>query len=89
MLNLVSVVFLQGGMPELREFQLQSCVELKEPPKGVHYLTKLQQLSLVLMPEEFIEKIRRMDRSSSAFKHIADVKHHSRGADGRWTVQLL
>ncbi|KAK1310006.1 hypothetical protein QJS10_CPA08g01753 [Acorus calamus] len=81
--------FLARGMPELRELQFRSCVELMEPLKGVHYLTKLQQLSLVLMPEEFIEKMRRMDRSSSAFKHIADVKYHSRGADGRWTVQLL
>ncbi|KAK1310008.1 hypothetical protein QJS10_CPA08g01755 [Acorus calamus] len=34
------------------------------------------------MPEEFVEKMRRMDRSSSAFKHIADVKHHSTAADG-------
>ncbi|KAK1268534.1 Disease resistance protein RPM1 [Acorus gramineus] len=86
MLRLVSVVILPGVMPGLRELYVRSCTELMEPLKGVHCLTKLQRMCLVLMPSEFIEKIR---GARAAFKHVADVKHHYKGADGRWAVQLL
>ncbi|OAY62989.1 Disease resistance protein RPM1 [Ananas comosus] len=48
----------RGAMPSLNRFHLECCLELKELPHGIEYLTTLQYLDIEYPAEELVELLR-------------------------------
>ncbi|XP_020081230.1 disease resistance protein RPM1-like [Ananas comosus] len=53
--NLKQVEIERGAMASLNKLQLKSCLELKELPHGIEYLTTLQDLYIAYPAEELVE----------------------------------
>ncbi|KAK9922851.1 hypothetical protein M0R45_031292 [Rubus argutus] len=65
----------KGVMPNLKYFQLGNWNELKTLPLGLEYLTTLQQLHLVNLPIEIIDRIRKGAVDRPKVQHIPEIIH--------------
>lgn len=61
----------EGAMPCIQELWIMSCSELKAIPLGFEFLTTLQKLRLVDMPENFVKRI----SSEPAGEDFGRVQH--------------
>ncbi|ONK71529.1 uncharacterized protein A4U43_C04F9580 [Asparagus officinalis] len=92
--NLDSVIIEEGAMPGLRELCLLRCSGMRLLPTGIEHLKALQEMYLLEMPEEFIEKFHRGSSDNEdedvlqKVKHIHTIKHVFQ-RDSRWVSEIL
>nr|XP_027100120.1 probable disease resistance protein At1g58602 [Coffea arabica] len=78
--NLKQWVVEVGAMPNLSSLCIEGCRELEMIPDGLRCLTTLKEVTLVQMPEEFNNRIRRMNGQQGEdydkISHVPSVKIH-------------
>ncbi|RWR73948.1 disease resistance protein RPM1-like protein [Cinnamomum micranthum f. kanehirae] len=73
-LNMIKIE--NGSMTCIKALQLQECPGLKRIPEGMQYLTTLQELFLVSMPEELIQRIKAGGERVNLL-HIPFIGHYN------------
>ncbi|KAJ4847917.1 hypothetical protein Tsubulata_049675, partial [Turnera subulata] len=72
--NLQSITIAKGAMPGIQKLHIGACPMLMEIPSGIKYLTKLQELRLVNLAEDLINRIEEpsgVDRPN--VQHIPEI----------------
>ncbi|XP_062008201.1 disease resistance protein RPM1-like isoform X1 [Rosa rugosa] len=72
---LTEITIENGVMPNLNHLHVQSCMSLKTLPLGLEYLTNLQKLTLVRVPEEIIQSIRKGAVDRPKVQRIPEILH--------------
>ncbi|XP_073298966.1 disease resistance protein RPM1-like [Primulina huaijiensis] len=83
-----TLVIEQGAMPELQKMNLHQCPNLKMLPLGIDKLSKIEELVLRDMAEEFIATLRHNSEDRQMVEHIPVIKSFTRSNQG-WTPENL
>ncbi|CAK9137413.1 unnamed protein product [Ilex paraguariensis] len=81
--QLNEIIIERGVMPDLRQLHLENCIELKMLPHGIECLANLQEVTLIIVSSELIQRIRgeqSIDRPK--VQHIPNIVHYYRSISG-------
>lgn len=83
------IIIERGAMPALQTLVITECMGLKQLPNGTEHLTSLQNLSLVSVPNELVERIRGEGSLDHAkVEHISEISYHYKTELG-WSGERL
>lgn len=86
--ELHTIKFVEGVMPGLQQISLSRCPKLEMPPLGINKLSKVEELTLYDMNQDFIASIRRVGEDRAMVQHIRVI--HSFTLNGQsWSVENL
>ncbi|KAK9016694.1 hypothetical protein V6N11_079189 [Hibiscus sabdariffa] len=69
----------KGAMPCLRGLEIVLCKSLKGLPNGLRFITTLQELKIISMPEEFKDRVVQGGRDFHKVQHVPSVIFEDQG----------
>ncbi|KAK1274144.1 Disease resistance protein RPM1 [Acorus gramineus] len=71
----------EGAMKKLKRLELYDCKYLKQLPIGIEHLTKLKELRMSFMSNEFMERLRPEGEDHWKVKNIPIIRNHWKHID--------
>ncbi|KAK2986964.1 hypothetical protein RJ640_004925 [Escallonia rubra] len=87
--QLHTVVIQDGGVPDLQKLVLCNCANLKMLPLGINNLSRVEELLLYEMHEEFIAQLHKSSEDRVMVSHIPIIRSFTLDACKRWSVRNL
>ncbi|KAK2986961.1 hypothetical protein RJ640_004922 [Escallonia rubra] len=87
--QLHTVVIQEGAVPDLQKMVLCNCVNLKKLPLGINNLSRVEELLLYEMHEEFIAQLHKSSEDRVMVSRIPIIRSFTLDAYKHWSVQNL